>query len=176
MIERLKIILLCVVAVVLYGILLDQITIRVCIEYFTVFHPPVFATRSPTLLALGWGIVATWWAGILLGVPLALVARAGSRPQLSVSKLLRPVVRLLALMAGCALMAGVAGFFLARRGLIGQPEWMIQVLAQSDYPRFVADWCAHGASYASGVLGGVVLCILQYRKRIARSRSLKGDT
>ena len=45
---------------VIYGIIHDQITARLCVEYFTVFHPPVFATQNPTLLGLGWGIIATW--------------------------------------------------------------------------------------------------------------------
>jgi hypothetical protein len=55
MIENLKIILLCVAAAIEYGVAHDQITARVCLEYFTVFHPPVFATQSPTALAFGWG-------------------------------------------------------------------------------------------------------------------------
>jgi hypothetical protein len=56
MTEHLKIILACVAAAIIYGILHDQITARVCVEYFTIFHPPVFATQSPTLLAFGWGV------------------------------------------------------------------------------------------------------------------------
>jgi hypothetical protein len=174
--ETFKIVLLCVVAAIAYGIVHDQITARVCLEYFTVFHPPVFATRSPTLLALGWGVLATWWVGVFLGVPLALTARAGSRPPLSAPQLVRPVVTLLAVMACCALAAGSTGFFLAKRGLVSQPEWTIPALAQSAYPRFVADWCAHSASYASGFLGGIVLCIVQYRRRIVLSRSFGVDS
>jgi hypothetical protein len=53
--EIIKIWLLSIAAAILYGILHDQVTARVCLEYFTVFHPPVFDTTSPTLLALGWG-------------------------------------------------------------------------------------------------------------------------
>lgn len=64
-----------------YGVLHDLVTAHVCVEYFTVGHPQLFEfeTDSPTLLALGWGVVATWWVGAGLGVPLALVARVGSR-------------------------------------------------------------------------------------------------
>jgi len=50
---------LCVLAAVVYGIVHDQSASHVCIEYFTVFHPPVLRTRSPTLLAFGWGVIAT---------------------------------------------------------------------------------------------------------------------
>jgi hypothetical protein len=58
--QSIKIILTCVVAAVLYGIVHDQVTARICVEYFLVFHPPIFPTQSPTLLALGWGVIATW--------------------------------------------------------------------------------------------------------------------
>ena len=73
-----KIILLCIAAAVIYGIVHDQITARVCVEYFTIGHPDIFGTDSPTLLAFGWGIVATWWAGVLIGVPLAFTSLLGS--------------------------------------------------------------------------------------------------
>jgi hypothetical protein len=39
-------------ATVLYGIMHDQITARIRIEYFTVDHPGIFGTDSPTLLGL----------------------------------------------------------------------------------------------------------------------------
>jgi hypothetical protein len=61
---------MCIFAAVLYGVLHDQITARVCLEYFTVFHPPVFATQSPTRwqIALGDGRRCTlsWLASLLL--------------------------------------------------------------------------------------------------------------
>ena len=76
-----KIVLTCVFAAVLYGIIHDQFTAHICVEYFSVFHPPVFSTTSPALLALGWGVIATWWMGAFLGVLLAIAARAGSRQQ-----------------------------------------------------------------------------------------------
>jgi hypothetical protein len=52
-VEFLKIVALCIVAAVVYGIVHDQVTARICLEYFTEFHPPVFLTSSPTLLGLG---------------------------------------------------------------------------------------------------------------------------
>jgi hypothetical protein len=163
--EYLKIILLCVVAGVVYGILHDQVTARVCLEYFTVFHPPLFGTQSPTLLAFAWGFVATWWVGLFLGLLLALAARAGGRPKLTAADLVRPVGLLLVVMAGCALFAGITGYVVASRGVVPEPEWMMGALALSAYPGFAADLCAHNASYASGFLGGIVVCVLQFRRR-----------
>ncbi|MEX0794660.1 MAG: hypothetical protein WD045_16100 [Pirellulaceae bacterium] len=75
--QFLLIIALSIASAVIYGILHDQITARVCVEYFTIGHPPVFNTEAPTLLGLGWGIIATWWVGLILGVGLAMVARIG---------------------------------------------------------------------------------------------------
>jgi hypothetical protein len=71
--------LLSVAMCVVYGIVHDQVTARICVECFTVFHPPVFQTNDPTLLAFGWGTIATWWVGVLLGIPLATATRLGIR-------------------------------------------------------------------------------------------------
>ena len=169
MIEHLKIILVCVVAAITYGIRCDQVMARVCVEYFTVFHPPVFATQSLTLLAFGWGVIATWWVALFLGLFLALAARAGPCPKLSGREMFHPIARLLPVMACCALVAGITGFFLANHRLLPEPEWMSPVLTTSNYPRFMADWFAHGASYASGSLGGAVLCMRQYRRPALRT-------
>jgi hypothetical protein len=79
--QAIGILLMSIVAAVVYGILRDQVTARVCVEYFTIGHPPVFHTDDPTLLAIGWGTIATWWVGAMLGVPLAIVARAGPWPK-----------------------------------------------------------------------------------------------
>src|SRR5215213_7445568 len=99
----------CVAAAVAYGILHDQVTARVCLEYFTIGHPPVFPTESPTLLGIGWGVIATWWVGLLLGVPLAVSARAGGRPKRDARSLVRPILGLMVVMGVCATLAGIAG-------------------------------------------------------------------
>jgi hypothetical protein len=66
--EAIKIVGLCIVAGAIYGVLHDQVTAHVCLEYFTVFHPTIFHTQSPTLLALGWGVLATWWVSLFLSL------------------------------------------------------------------------------------------------------------
>jgi hypothetical protein len=119
--QSLKIILTCVVAAVLYGIVHDQFTSHICVEYFSVFHPPVFSTTSPTLLALGWGVIATWWMGAFLGVLLAFAARAGSRNKIDASELVRPTSKLLVAMGFLATVAGLTGYVLASRGAIAPP-------------------------------------------------------
>jgi hypothetical protein len=176
MIESLKIVLVCVIAAVLYGVVHDQITVRICLEYFTVFHPRVFVTQSPTLLAVGWGIIATWWMGAFLGVLLAFAARAGSYPKLSAINLLKPIGKLLGLMAGSAVFAGLLGFVLARQDIVSPPPWVSLSLSQGAHARFMADWWTHNASYAVAFFGGIALCVLQYRRRIKVGRNRRTES
>ncbi|QEH33810.1 hypothetical protein OJF2_23400 [Aquisphaera giovannonii] len=168
------ILVLCVLSAVAYGILHDQITARVCIEYFTVAHPPVFPTQSPTWLAIGWGIIATWWVGVLLGVPLAVAARGGSRPARNVSSLVRPILALLVTMSCCALAAGVTGYLLGRSGWIRVTEPLASSIAPEKHSRFLADRFAHDASYLVGLIGGIVLICRVWRSR-ARTQGRAAD-
>jgi uncharacterized membrane protein YedE/YeeE len=181
-----RIILLCIASAVLYGLVHDQFTARICIEYFTVAHPHVIDTASPTLIALYWGAAATWWVGALLGIPLAVACRAGSRsqqeeaempfhsqPQLSASQLVRPIGILLLCMAGCALVSGIVGYFLTSRGIVSAGEWA-SVIPASAQARFFADAYAHVASYASGFLGGIVVIVWAVLRR--RQLSLVAGT
>lgn len=155
--EFLKIWLLCIIAAIVYGIVHDEITARVCVEYFTIGHPPVFHTSSPTLLGLGWGVIATWWMGAFLGFVLALSARLGSDPKIGIGDLLRPTLVLLVLMGVSALCAGVVGGILAARGVIPLRDWE-QILGRDKAVRFIADFCAHFTSYLVGFCGGIVIC------------------
>ena len=110
----LKIILLCILAAIVYGILHDQVTARVCVEYFTVGHAPIFHTESPTLLAFGWGTIATWWVGLILGICAALMSRVGSWPNVDATNLIRPIAGLLVVMAVASLLVGITGYQLAK--------------------------------------------------------------
>jgi hypothetical protein len=165
--QFLKIWLFCIVAAITYGIIHDQITARVCVEYFTIGHPPVFHTTSPTLLAFGWGVIATWWVGALLGLFLALCARFGTGPKIEMSALAKPIVSLLLVMGSCALCAGAIGYLLAKRGAISLHDWEY-ILGRERANRFIADFCAHLTSYLVGFLGGLYICgwVVVKRRRL----------
>ena len=163
--EALKIAVTCVIAAVLYGIVHDQFTARICVEYFTIFHPPLFHTQSPTLLGIGWGIVATWWVGAFFAVPMILAARAGRRPALRASELLPSIAFLLAFMAAIAVLSGITGYLLARKGVL-DTDWLTLSPSPATRYRFMADWWAHTASYGAGFVGGLVLCAVTYRRRL----------
>jgi hypothetical protein len=167
--EFLKIWLLCIVAAVAYGILHDQITARVCVEYFSVAHPMILPLSSPTLLGLEWGVLATWWVGCGLGLLLAASARVGPLPSLSARDISHPIRLLLSSMACSALLAGVAGFLLTKAGVISLQAPLAEAIPGWKHARFMADAWAHLASYFVGGCGGLVLCFRAYtgRKRLA---------
>lgn len=163
--QSLATILLCILSAIVYGILHDQITARICVEYFTIGHPSIFDTDDPTLLGIGWGIWATWWVGLLLGVPLVAAARAGSRPKRDVRSLVRPIAILLALSAVAAVLAGLLGWVLASQGMVVLPEPLASRVPREKQIAFIADWWAHSCSYLAGFYGGFIVVIGVWRSR-----------
>jgi hypothetical protein len=165
----LRIIGLTVFAAIAYGILHDQVTARICVEYFTIGHPPLLPTESPTSLAIGWGIVATWWVGLPLGILLAAAARFGPRPKWTTRQLRRPLAVVLLCMGICAALAGVVGGVLALRGDV----WLVSALAArvpaSRHVPFLVDLWMHSASYLAGMIGGVALTLWTWRQRGRRA-------
>jgi hypothetical protein len=155
--QFLAIVLLCMLFAVAYGILHDQITARVCVEYFTIGHPPAFDTEDPTLLGLGWGIIATWWVGAIMGVPLGLAARIGCRNQRTAISLIRPLAILMGMAGVCALVAGIVGYLLASTGVVFLLEPLASQIPKNKHVHFLADLWAHNASYAVGFFGGLVV-------------------
>lgn len=105
--------------------------------------------------------------GAFLGVLLAIAARAGSRNKIDMIELLRPISELLLLMGFLATVAGLGGYLLAKRGVIAPPGWIRSILPPAKHAPFIADWWAHHASYLFGLLGGIFLCVLTIRKRLA---------
>jgi hypothetical protein len=144
-----------ILAAVVYGVLHDQVTAHLCVEYFSVAHPPVFPTDSPFLLALGWGVIATWWVGLPLGLGLAAAARIGRAPKFGLADLWRPIVKLMCATAIAAAIAGVIGWLLGSHGVTA---WLAQpFVPAAKYAAFSADAFAHEASYDFGALGGLLL-------------------
>ena len=169
--EFIKIILFCILSAICYGIVHDQVTARICVEYFTIGHPPVFHTDSPTLLGLGWGVIATWWVGLFLGIPLALVARAGGRAKLTARQIASSIFVLLLVMAAMALTAGIVGYVSVSRGTVRMPSFVVEAIPAAHRVRFMADWFAHSASYLFGFLGGIVVIVMTGARRWKAARS-----
>ena len=148
--ESLKIVLLAVVACVAYGVVHDQFTARICVEYFTVGHDDRFGTQDPTLLAIGWGVIAAWWVGVLVGIPLAIAARAGNAAKWTAARLVRPMLVLVAVTAALAAVAGVIGYFAASRDVVQLVGPIAERLPPEKHVPFLVDLWMHNASYAGG--------------------------
>ena len=173
--DRLRIIFACIGAAIFYGIIHDQITIRLCPEYFTAFHPFLIATQSLTLLALAWAVVATWWMGLIIGIFVSAAARWGAWPKLSLSDIKNHIAVFIFILGGLALMAGVIGYFGYRAHLFSAPDIPADTLDPDRYPRFVAAWFMHLTSYFAGGLGALILCtmILVKRRALAPRASVR---
>ena len=161
-----------IAAACIYGIAHDMVTAHVCVEYFSIGHPTIIADAGPTELALIWGVIATWWVGLLLGVPLALCSRLGAEPRRTVHDLVRPVLMLLACMAIGSAALGVVGWALARAGAVFLIEPLASRVPSDCHVAFLADLWAHLGAYGIGFVGGIVLCIATVR---ARNRARRGQ-
>jgi hypothetical protein len=167
--EGLKIVGLCAVGAVLYGEIQDHSLIRYCPEYFSVFHPDIFATQDPFLLALGWGFVATWWVGLILGVILWACARQGEWPRLTWRQLAPGVIRIFlvtGVVAAATLYAAWAVDFMAPSFLLGPvADYSPTVRAKVSFML-----AAYNASYITAFLGGGALCgwTIRHRSKLAR--------
>ena len=169
--QFLRIVLLCICASCLYGIIHDQITARICIEYFTIAHPRIIESESPTLLAFAWGIRATAWMGGILGILIAIAARAGGTHQLIARQLLRPIAVLLAAMATSAISFGLIGRTLANNKTIWVDGRFAQEIPPEQHINFLTDAWAHSASYGAATLGGILLIAYIIIRRIRSSRA-----
>jgi hypothetical protein len=164
-VEFAKIVAFGLFAAIAYGVIHDQVTARVCLEYFTIGHSVLIRTSSPTLLALAWGFVATWWVGIPLGVLVAMAARHGDRPKLSAARVRPYILGLMAVVGALALTSGLLAYLLATRGAIALSKDWSDLLPDGTQIPFLVDVWTHSASYLFGILGGAVAAVLIYRRR-----------
>ena len=71
------------------------------------------------------------------------------------------LLKLLPIMAIFALAAGIAGYFLQGLGM----EYYATAIPKQIRHTFYADLWAHEMSYLTGMIGGIILCILVWRSR-----------
>ena len=138
----------------LLGLAVDVVTANVAVEYFTVHHPHVVDIHSPWIMAVVWGIGASWWFGLIAGVLLWWMNARRPRP-LSERRVLRMIVPALVAI-WFVMMAIVAGVY----GIAGWiPENQRRVTFESDR-RLMAVAFSHYTEYA---LGGIVTIVLMVR-------------
>ena len=163
--EAAKIWAVAIAIVIAYGVAHDLVTTRVSLEYFTIAKDNAFDSQSPTLLALAWGVGATWYIGVFFGGLIAFAARFGSRPKLVVQDLIRPAGLLMLAVATGALLAGIAGYTLVRSGTVTLGGHIANEIPASDHARFYAVVLAHWADYIIGFIGATLLACWTWLKR-----------
>ncbi len=63
------------------GICIDMVTANVAVAYFLPdHHPKVVESENPWVLALVWGIGASWWFGAIAGVVVATINHRREHP------------------------------------------------------------------------------------------------
>jgi hypothetical protein len=110
-------------AACIYGIANDQVTARVCPEYFTKgflkrnisglrdgLLKKALSSQSPTTLGFSWGVCATWWMGALISLPVIAASRLGSAPKLNWQQLAKPAAAALVFMGASSAIAGTVGY------------------------------------------------------------------
>jgi len=160
-----QIILTSIVFAIIYGVIHDLVTANICVEYFTIGHPRLIESESPVQLAFLWGVMATWWGGLILGTLIALVSRIGDRPRFELMDVLKPMLVLLGVMAIMAFISGMFGSFAAKNELFYLTEPFASMIPEERHHLFLATAWAHGASYLIGFIGCVVICFRIWRKR-----------
>ena len=154
-----------VLAAIIYGIIHDQVTARICVEYFTIGHPRLIDSDSPTILGMFWGVVATWWVGLPLGIGLAVAARVGARPKLTCAQLIRPIGVLLCCMFGVAFLAGLIGYFTSSSEIFHLVGRLGKRIPQDKHVAFLTAGWAHSGSYLAGLVGGIILWTASWKRR-----------
>jgi hypothetical protein len=164
----LRVVVLCFAGQAAYGTLQDQISVRVCKEYFTVAHPRLGTLDDPTLLGIAWGILAGGSGGIALGLALGIAATSGRRPPLTVRELTVPLLLALTAQATVTAICGISAYLTGGLAVITLTEPLTEAIPPPLHQRFFAVACAHFGTYTSAVLGGVVLCVWAVWRRYSR--------
>lgn len=137
----------------LLGVTVNLVTANVAVEYFTIHHPHVVDSDSPWVMALIWGIGASWWCGLILA-PLLWWANVRRRAPLSVRKLLIMVAKAMGLI-WLIMMIVLLGVYLVG-GMV--PLEQRRASFESDR-RLMAVAIAHMIEYALAVVMTIVLCV-----------------
>lgn len=168
--QTLLIIALCVSSSILFGVLHNQASARVSLEYFTIGHPPLIASTSPTLMGIAWGVHSTWWVGLILGLLLALAGRAGKWEKRSAGSFIRPLLILFAACGTASVLFGILGHRLVILGKVPFLEGMSGAISPESRPGYMAALWMHTASYTAAAMGGLILAVGVFTGRLRSSR------
>lgn len=168
-----NLVLLAVATAVATGICLDTMTTTICLEYFTKgFHYEmakktdlgkwVLNSNSKLAHIFHWGVLASWWVGAILSIPLVLSCRLFGQRRYSAKNVAGAASLLVAVVLFLAMIAGLLAWFLAK------DEGVLELCEDLGYSppsnvmarRYFVCLSMHQVVYGSGALLGACLCIL----------------
>jgi hypothetical protein len=150
-----------------YAVVQDQISARLCPEYFTAFHNPIPGVKDPTLLGILWGVLGAWWGGALMGYALAVAATAGPHPQWQQKQLFKPAACVIAVTALASLVTGLnVHHHCDMLGVQLSPDWN-EHLPPERHRACLTVACYHMAGYATAIVGSIAACVVIGRARAA---------
>lgn len=142
-----------------YAMSQDQFRVRMAPAYFTVAHPRIEGLTDPTLLGIAWGFLGGWWGGMMLGLAVGISAAVGNQPPSAVREI-RP--GLIVLFLTIAVVTVVTGGAACLNGTMLRVELGGDLAGQvprETHLRFFAVARAHVGTYASAILGSVILSV-----------------
>lgn len=152
-----------------YGILQDQVSARLCPEYFTDMHPPIPGLTDPTLMGIAWGFLAAWWGGALVGYIAGMVATSGPRhPPLPVRALVRPLLVTVLVVALVTTLAGVSAWRHVELFDVRFETWVSHVVPPGRQRNAFVVASYHFVAYGASVISGVTLCVWVGFRRAGR--------
>jgi hypothetical protein len=157
--DFLRIVAVCIVTLVAYGIAQDQFTARMSPEYFTIAHPPIEGLTDPTLLGITWGFLGSWWGGFFLGLALAATSTLGSNPPLPLRDLRWPLAALVLFIAFVSATCGLCAELNGRAFDIAIEENLRSQLADPHPRTIFVVGCIHMGAYLSAISGSIVVCL-----------------
>ena len=159
------IILLCMGTAILFGIVHNQFTVRISLEYFTIGHRALISSTSPTLMGIAWGVHPNWWVGLGLGVLLAITGKAGKWPKRSAMSFVKPLLLLFLISGIASAAAGILGHRLAGSGVLGLYEPLSSAVPASGHAAYISALWMHTASYTAASMGGLIISLLVFTGR-----------
>lgn len=172
--EFLKIVALGTFAASAYGVIQDNVTVRISKDYF--LNPDMHSyhaiwakkmgldnNSSNSLIALKFGVGASWWMGSILGTVIATAATlplGKNIPKLKAKEIIKPLLVLLSSTGIGAFISGIKGYSKYKN-------------STKQRQLFMANGYAHNTAYLLSTVGSIALTGWIINQRIKLAKSIK---
>ncbi|MBL6445089.1 hypothetical protein JMN32_02140 [Fulvivirga sp. 29W222] len=163
-----------------YGIIHDQITYSISEEYYTKFKfaqfglenwglgenvgtgkAPEVLLKSPRFGAAIVGALATWWAGLIIGIFLGLTGLIHKNGK----EMFRATSKAFGLATCVALLTGIIGLLYGQLFLVNNPPNWFMPDNLIKKKQFIMVGSMHNFSYVGGLIGLILAMIFSIRQK-----------